>query len=108
MLTNDELLNIRNAVTTYNAFIQHEAQRYNLAYVDMDKYMATLYTGIEYNGIKYNTQYITGGAISLDGRHPTQRGYALIANNIIAAINAHYGATLPAVDANKYMGISFP
>ncbi len=108
VLTNDELLNIRNAVTTYNAFIQQEAQRYNLAYVDMDKYMATLYTGIEYNGIKYNTQYITGGAISLDGQHPTQRGYALIANDIIAAINAHYGATLPAVDANKYTGVSFP
>ena len=108
VLTNDELLNIRNAVTTYNAFIQQEAQRHNLAYVDMYKFMATLYSGIVYNGVKYNTEYITGGAISLDGLHPTQRGYALIANNIIAAINAHYGATLPAVDANKYMGISFP
>ncbi len=108
VLTADELQNINNATTAYNSFIKLEAARHNLAYIDMNKYMATLNTGIVYNGVKYNTQYITGGAFSLDGVHPTKRGYALIANEIISGINAKYGSTLTPVDANKYGGISFP
>jgi hypothetical protein len=41
-----------------------------------------------------SAEYVKGGAFSLDGVHPTARGYALIANKFIEAINAKYGATL--------------
>jgi hypothetical protein len=40
--------------------------------------------------------------------HPTPRGYAILANEMIKAINAKYGASVPGVDATKYRGVKFP
>ena len=52
--------------------------------------------------------FITGGAFSLDGVHPNGRGYALIANEFIKAINAKFGSTIPYVDVTAHPGIIFP
>ena len=38
----------------------------------------------------------------MDGVHPSPRGYALIANQFLAAINTTYGSNLKAVDLSKY------
>ncbi len=108
VLTTDELQYIRNATTRFNEIITSEATRYNLAYVDMASYMATLQPGRVYNGITYSTQYISGSAFSLDGIHLTPRGYALAANEMIKTINKKYKSTIPTIDANKYNGILFP
>jgi hypothetical protein len=43
-----------------------------------------------------------GSGFSLDGVHPTQRGYAVIANLIIDVINDGFGATIPKVDPSSY------
>jgi phospholipase/lecithinase/hemolysin len=51
--------------------------------------------------------FVTGGAFSLDGVHPTPRGYAYISNLFINAINAKYGATLRTVDLAQYQTL-FP
>ena len=108
VLTTDEIQNIRNATTRYNSHIQGVAARNNLAYVDMLSFMSQISTGITFNGINYSTQYIAGGAFSLDGVHFTPRGYALVANRIIQAINAQYGSTVNTIDVNQYHGILFP
>jgi lysophospholipase L1-like esterase len=108
VLSEDELMNISSATTAFNNHIHDEAIKYKLAYVDMNGYFKTLMSGIKFNGVDYNTQYITGGAFSLDGIHLTQRGQALAANQIISTINAYYGSTVPLVDINKYDGIRFP
>ena len=108
VITTDELQNIRNAISTFNAYILSECYLYNLAYVDMNTYLGTLSSGINFNGVHYNAQYVTGGAFSLDGVHLTQRGYALAANQIIKTINAKYKSTIPMIDVNKYHGVSFP
>ncbi len=108
VLTTDEIQNIRRATASFNSFIQYEATRHNLAYVDMNKYLSTITTGVTYNGIKYTAEFVTGGAFSLDGIHLTQRGYAMVANQVIAAINAKYNSTVPSIDVNKYHGINFP
>lgn len=108
VITTDELQNIENAISIINAFIQKEALVYHLAYVDMNTFMNTVNTGYAYSGINYSTQYIAGGAFSLDGIHLTPRGYALVANQIIAAVNATYGSTVHPVDANQFNGILFP
>jgi len=108
VITTEELQDIRNAITAFNNFIQFEATRHKLAYVDMNGFLAQIAGGYTYNGITYTTQYITGGAFSLDGIHPTPRGYALIANQILTTINGYYKSNLPMLDVNKYHGIDFP
>lgn len=39
-----------------------------------------------------NTSLVTGGLVGLDGIHLTARGYALMANKMLAAIDATYGS----------------
>ena len=108
VLTTDELQNIRNATTAFNNFIYQESLKYHLAYVDMNKYLGTLTTGIAYNGVKYTASFVSGGAYSLDGITFTPRGYALVANEIITGINSYYHSTIPLTDVNQYFGIQFP
>ncbi len=62
-------------------------------------------TGIDYGTGAINADYATGGAFSLDGVHPTARGYAVVANRIIDAINTGFGATIPAVNPGDYSTI---
>lgn len=108
VLTTDEIQYVRNATNTFNSFIELEAARHHLAYVDMKTYMSTFASGFSYNGIKYTTQYVSGGAFSLDGVHLTPRGYALVANQIITTINTFYHSLIPLTDVNKYPGVAFP
>lgn len=42
------------------------------------------------------TDLVTGGLISLDGVHPTSRGYALMASSFLKAIDATYGSNFEA------------
>ena len=63
--------------------------------------------GIGSNNYVITNAYPTGGAFSYDGVHPCQRGYALIANKFIEAINTTYGSNLKGVDLSKYK-IAFP
>ncbi len=108
VLTTDEIQNIRTATTNFNAYIKYEANIHHLAYVDMNSYFTKLASGITYDGIHYSPAFVTGGAFSLDGVHPTQRGYALIANEIIRTINSFYKSNIPSVDINQYKGVTFP
>lgn len=108
VLTTEELQQIAAAIDKFNAFIQTKADLNHLAYVNMYSFLTSFPTGFAYNGIKYTTQYATGGTFSLDGIHPTQRGYALIANKIITTVNDHYQSTIPQTDVNRYRGITFP
>ena len=54
-----------------------------------------------------NTTFVSGGTFSLDGFHPTPRGYALFANKFIEAINIKYGSNLNGVNLGNYR-ILFP
>lgn len=103
-----EVANVRNATTAYNNIIQSRAASKGLAYVDMNTYLGTLSKGILFNGVSFSTTFVRGGAFSLDGVHLTPRGYALAANEMIRAINAFYGAAIPAADINAYNGLIYP
>lgn len=109
-LTETEISNISTAVAAYNQAISGLATAYNLAFVDANKKMGELHSasGIQFDGVKYTTTFVTGGTFSLDGIHMTGRGYALIANEFIKAINSKYSSTLPQVNVNSYSGVTFP
>ena len=108
VLTTEEIQQIKSATSAFNTHIADMANLYDLALVDMNTYLGTIGSGITFNGVTYNAKYVTGGAFSLDGVHLTPRGYALVANQIISAINAKYGSTVHPIDVNQYNGILFP
>lgn len=103
-----EIAEIKTATDAYNATIKSIADAKGLAFVDAKAVMDMLSTtGITANGFKLTTTYVTGGAFSLDGVHPSPRGYALIANKFIEAVNAKYGSNIKGVDLSNYR-IMFP
>ena len=110
VLTKSEVREIQRATDAYNTHIKALAEIYGLAFVDANAKMIELgrSSGIQYNGVTYSTAFVTGGSFSLDGVHLTGRGYAVIANEFIKAINAKYKSTLPQVNPNNYSGIKFP
>ncbi|MFC2101634.1 SGNH/GDSL hydrolase family protein [Bacteroidota bacterium] len=108
VLTQDEINNIETAVAGYNQIIAGLAQTHGLALADMNARMKNLEQGIVWDGIRMNAQFVTGGVFGLDGIHPNSRGYALLANYFIDAINAEYGSTIPHADLTKYPGVEFP
>jgi lysophospholipase L1-like esterase len=109
VLSKNELAEIKAATDAFNITIKAAADAKGLAFVDAKAIMAQLVSpyGYSANGFTLKSTFVTGGAFSLDGVHPSPRGYALIANEFIKAINAKYGSTLKAVDLSKYR-VLFP
>jgi lysophospholipase L1-like esterase len=99
---------VETALIQYNATIKSLAASFGYAVVDMYQYLGTLQTSVYVDGISFNRQFIQGGCFGLDGIHPNARGYALVANQFISAINSFYGATIPPADVTKYKGVIFP
>ena len=103
VLTADEALQVKTAIDAYNTTIQAVASTNNLAFVDAN---AALYQvangGITANNFTVTSAYVTGGGFSLDGVHPSPRGYALIANKFFEAINLKYGSNFKAVSFADY------
>lgn len=108
VLSADEADHVKMATQQFNQIIAKAADKYHLALMDANAYMKTLQAGILWDGVRYSPVYVTGGTFSLDGIHLTPRGYALVANQMIKAINAQYHATVPFVEINRYDGIKFP
>jgi hypothetical protein len=109
VVTIAEANEIKTATDAYNVTIEAAATAKGLAFVDtksvMNKLSST--TGITANGYTITSAFIFGGAFSLDGVHPSPRGYALIANEFIKAINLKYGSNIGAVSFADYR-IHFP
>ncbi|MBO6184886.1 MAG: G-D-S-L family lipolytic protein [Chryseobacterium sp.] len=110
VLTEAETAKVLTATASYNTTIKALAESKGLAFVDANAKMTELNSksGISWNGVRYTATFVTGGTFSLDGVHLTGRGYAVVANEFIKAINMKYKSTLPQVDPNKYSGITFP
>jgi lysophospholipase L1-like esterase len=95
------------ARTAYNVTIKAAADADpNLALYDASAFM----TELKANGISFGTgditsTYATGGGFSLDGVHPTARGYSVIANGIIDTINTSFNSSIPRVDPGTYTTI---
>lgn len=106
VLTPEEQEAVSTALMQYNATIEALASQYGLAFVDSKSILDNLVTnGISQDGITTTATYATGGAFSLDGVHPSPRGYAFLSNAFIDAINSKYGSNLPHVNLNDYKGL---
>ena len=97
------------AIAAYNSTIKSVA-----ALDTADVFDAfTFFNGVKANGYSvagetYTADYISGGLFSLDGVHPSSRGYAIVANQYILILNSKYGASIPYVDVSTIPGIPMP
>jgi len=106
-LGNDQVLStveataISATVDGYNNAIEIAVanSKVGMAIVDLHgllKQAAT--TGIKIQGSTYTNAYITGGFFSLDGVHPTDLGYGVICNQMIASVNQTFGSNIQPVN----------
>ncbi len=103
VLTAVEQGRVSVATRAYNTTIITLATANGLAFVDARSALAQVANGgIAYDGGLLTNTFATGGAFSLDGVHPTPRGYAYTANLIIDKINSVYNATIPNVNIGDY------
>ncbi|MCC2545993.1 SGNH/GDSL hydrolase family protein [Hymenobacter sp. BT175] len=101
--------NITTALTSYNNTLRTQAAAKNLALFDANGFFSSVVQNrYATDAVVNSTSFITGNIFSLDGVHPTPRGYAIIANEMIKVINAKYGSTIQPVNANNYRGVRFP
>ncbi len=110
VLNATEVAEVTTATAKFNTIISGLASSKGLAFVDANSKMKELSqsSGIQFDGVRYTAKFVTGGTFSLDGVHLTGRGYAVIANEFIKAINNKYGSTLPMLNPNGYSGVKFP
>ncbi len=107
VLLPSEQQEIKDATDAFNATIQATASQAGLAFVDANLLLQQLFIGELTSGdFSPTSSLVTGGIFSLDGVHPTARGYALIANEFMRAIDATYGSNFEAsgnlVDIGDY------
>ena len=107
VLTPAEQQAVATAHAAYNQTIEALATQYGLAFVDANAFTGTFVeSGFPLaDGSTVTATYGTGGGFSLDGIHPSPRGYALLANLFIETINAKYGSDLPGVNPLDYTGL---
>lgn len=101
-----ELDEIQNATLIFNQIINDLAVQNDLALFDVNTFFNGVATnGFQAGGAFLTADYVTGGTFSLDGIHPSPRGYAVIANQMIDLINEKYGSNLPTVNPVDYTGL---
>ncbi|HEX9900539.1 MAG TPA: SGNH/GDSL hydrolase family protein, partial [Candidatus Methylomirabilis sp.] len=81
-----------------NGIIEAVAAEYGYPLVDAKSLQDEAIDGLHVGGVEITTEFLVGGAIGLDGIHPTDLGQAILANAFIEAINAHYDSHIPLVD----------
>lgn len=109
VLDYNEITLAREYVLSYNTTIKAAAAAKGLAVFDAYTFLNSLKDkGLVIDGVNVNSSYISGGIFSLDGVHLAPRGYAIVANEFIKAINAQYKSTIPTVNTSAYNGVKFP
>lgn len=101
-----EIASIQGRIGALNQVISDVCLAASVPVVDLAAFHASLTTaGRRIGGITVSGVFLTGGFFSYDGVHPTELGYALIANEWVAALRAA-GSPLPQVDLSPYIGVT--
>jgi lysophospholipase L1-like esterase len=98
VLTASEAQTIQNAVNNYNRFIAAQVQAKRAALVDVNGVLNRIDRNGLFVGFRTLTTDFLGGLFSLDGVHPTNTGYAVIANEFIKALALRYFTLVPPVN----------
>jgi lysophospholipase L1-like esterase len=94
-------------VAAYNRDLRTLARTIGATYVDLDAVLQDAVEGLTVGGVEMSADFVTGGLFSLDGIHPSSLGHALAANVVIEAINRDFGANIPPVNLNEFLGVTY-
>jgi hypothetical protein len=87
-------------IDAYNLIIVVQAIEHGSVLVDAHSFADQLRSqGFEANGHHLTTAFL-GGLFSLDGIHPTNTGYAVIADRFISTLNQARGTSIPLVNVS--------
>ncbi|WP_433974898.1 SGNH/GDSL hydrolase family protein [Tunturiibacter lichenicola] len=88
VLSAAEVVTVQAQVTAFNQVIAAQAKAAGATLVDINALFNQLFTtGLTINGYTGNASFL-GGFFALDGIHPTNTGYAVIADTFIDTMNA--------------------
>ncbi len=98
VLTPSDVQTIQAQVNAYNQVIAATAASAGATLVDIHSTFETAYAdGVTVNGYTANFSFL-GGLFALDGIHPTNTGYGVLANAFIDAINSDLSANIKEAD----------
>ncbi len=96
---------IKQAVDGFNTVLQNLAAQFNIPMVDANSMLITLNSsGLEGYSGRFVMLDPANTAFSLDGVHPNDGGYALIANAFIEKMNATYKLAIPKLNCADFKG----
>ena len=102
VLSSNEVSEVTVAVDQYNVTIAQLAAQKGIAFADANSIMQEIAAGgLPFDEFTMQSNLVFGLTFSLDGVHPTQRGYAFIANEMLKAIDITYGSNF--VDAGALL-----
>ena len=95
VLSSEEIAETLEATAYINNIIETMTAQQGWAFFDANNWLAqTSISGYPFDDYVLTSDLVFGGLFSLDGVHPTPRGYAAIANEMMATIDSHYGSNL--------------
>jgi lysophospholipase L1-like esterase len=101
VLTNAEAAAVRARVDIFNDIIAEQAAAHDAVLVDINSLLDRVdERGYVVGGQRLRTDFL-GGLFSLDAVHPTNTGYAIIANEFIHALNTQGAAGIPPVNVKS-------
>ncbi|WP_228853599.1 SGNH/GDSL hydrolase family protein [Aegicerativicinus sediminis] len=99
---------IKNRTEEFNSVIANIANQAGLGFFDANETLNQISDEeLQSGNFVFTDDLVTGGLFSLDGIHPTTRGYALIANEFLKVIDATYGSNFEE-SGNLYNAGEFP
>ena len=104
VLTAAEIVTVQSTISSYNEVIEQQAAAVGATLVDMHGYFNKLTAGITINGYTATNTFL-GGLFGLDGIHPTNTGYALLANQFIEQLNMNFSLSIPAVNVQQVASV---
>lgn len=98
VLTAAEVVTVQAQVKAFNQVIAQQAQAAGATLVDINALFAQVAaSGLTIDGYTGTTRFL-GGVFALDGIHPTNTGYAVVANKFIDSMNVSFGTKIADVD----------
>lgn len=104
-LTSDEIQTIAGTIESFNQIIADLAGEFDVSVVDVNSAFKTIdRQGIDGLNAEFVIDDPLNTAFSLDGVHPNNAGYAIIANLFIQEINASLGLDVPLLNTDEFRG----